>query len=135
MRILSEAHYPELPNYYRGKVRENYDLPDGSRIIISTDRLSAFGPASLSRLEAGRSDAALSAGNLRQAGIGQVAIHDAAGSDNGTIADRDTGQDNSARADPHVVADSNSRTGRLIMFVKNAFRDRKVGDRARMMVV
>ncbi|SIR03876.1 phosphoribosylaminoimidazole-succinocarboxamide synthase [Rhizobium sp. RU33A] len=42
MRILSEAHYPELPNYYRGKVRENYDLPDGSRVIISTDRLSAF---------------------------------------------------------------------------------------------
>lgn len=42
MRILSDAHYPELPNYYRGKVRENYDLPDGSRIIISTDRLSAF---------------------------------------------------------------------------------------------
>ncbi|AOG10764.1 phosphoribosylaminoimidazolesuccinocarboxamide synthase [Agrobacterium sp. RAC06] len=42
MRILSEAHYPELPNYYRGKVRENYDLPNGSRIIISTDRLSAF---------------------------------------------------------------------------------------------
>ncbi|MGL4197675.1 MAG: phosphoribosylaminoimidazolesuccinocarboxamide synthase [Allorhizobium sp.] len=42
MRILSEAHYPELPNYYRGKVRENYDLSDGSRIIISTDRLSAF---------------------------------------------------------------------------------------------
>ncbi len=31
MRILSEAHYPELPNYYRGKVRENYDLPDGNR--------------------------------------------------------------------------------------------------------
>jgi phosphoribosylaminoimidazole-succinocarboxamide synthase len=42
VRILSEAHFPELPNYYRGKVRENYDLPDGSRIIISTDRLSAF---------------------------------------------------------------------------------------------
>ena len=42
MRILSEAHFPELPNYYRGKVRENYDLPDGNRIIISTDRLSAF---------------------------------------------------------------------------------------------
>ena len=42
MRILSEAHYPELPNYYRGKVRENYDLPDGRRILISTDRLSAF---------------------------------------------------------------------------------------------
>jgi len=42
LRILSEAHFPELPNYYRGKVRENYDLADGSRIIISTDRLSAF---------------------------------------------------------------------------------------------
>jgi phosphoribosylaminoimidazole-succinocarboxamide synthase len=42
LRILSEAHFPELPNYYRGKVRENYDLADGSRILISTDRLSAF---------------------------------------------------------------------------------------------
>ncbi|QLF68196.1 phosphoribosylaminoimidazolesuccinocarboxamide synthase [Peteryoungia desertarenae] len=42
MRILSEAYFPELPHYYRGKVRENYDLPDGRRIIISTDRLSAF---------------------------------------------------------------------------------------------
>ncbi|MUZ74627.1 phosphoribosylaminoimidazolesuccinocarboxamide synthase [Agrobacterium vitis] len=42
MRILKEAFFPELPNYYRGKVRENYDLPDGSRVIISTDRLSAF---------------------------------------------------------------------------------------------
>ncbi|WP_320201465.1 phosphoribosylaminoimidazolesuccinocarboxamide synthase [Agrobacterium sp. rho-13.3] len=42
MRILTEAVIPELPKYYRGKVRENYDLPDGNRIIISTDRLSAF---------------------------------------------------------------------------------------------
>ncbi|MGR6467666.1 phosphoribosylaminoimidazolesuccinocarboxamide synthase [Rhizobium sp. PAMB 3182] len=42
MRILTEAYIPELPNYYRGKVRENYDLPDGSRVIISTDRISAF---------------------------------------------------------------------------------------------
>lgn len=42
MRVLSEAFIPELPNYYRGKVRENYDLPDGRRIIIATDRLSAF---------------------------------------------------------------------------------------------
>ena len=39
---LHEAVIPELPNYYRGKVRENYDLPDGKRILISTDRLSAF---------------------------------------------------------------------------------------------
>jgi phosphoribosylaminoimidazole-succinocarboxamide synthase len=42
VRVLSEAFIPELPNYYRGKVRENYDLPDGRRIIIATDRLSAF---------------------------------------------------------------------------------------------
>src|SRR3954462_10616557 len=41
-RILPDATIPELPNHYRGKVRENYDLPDGRRIIIATDRLSAF---------------------------------------------------------------------------------------------
>jgi phosphoribosylaminoimidazole-succinocarboxamide synthase len=40
--VLWDATIPELPNHYRGKVRENYDLPDGSRIIIATDRLSAF---------------------------------------------------------------------------------------------
>jgi phosphoribosylaminoimidazole-succinocarboxamide synthase len=39
---LEDAFIPELPSYYRGKVRENYDLPDGRRILISTDRLSAF---------------------------------------------------------------------------------------------
>ncbi|ESW84675.1 phosphoribosylaminoimidazolesuccinocarboxamide synthase [Mesorhizobium sp. M0761] len=42
MRVLSDAFIPELPNHYKGKVRENYDLPDGRRIIIATDRLSAF---------------------------------------------------------------------------------------------
>ena len=42
VRVLDEAFIAELPNYYRGKVRDNYDLPDGSRIIISTDRISAF---------------------------------------------------------------------------------------------
>jgi phosphoribosylaminoimidazole-succinocarboxamide synthase len=40
--VLSDAFIPELPNHYKGKVRENYDLPDGRRIIIATDRLSAF---------------------------------------------------------------------------------------------
>lgn len=40
--VLAEAFIPELPGYYRGKVRENYDLPDGRRILIATDRLSAF---------------------------------------------------------------------------------------------
>ena len=42
LRVLSDAFIPELPGRYKGKVRENYDLPDGSRIIIATDRLSAF---------------------------------------------------------------------------------------------
>lgn len=42
LRVLSDAFIPELPNHYKGKVRENYDLPDGRRIIIATDRLSAF---------------------------------------------------------------------------------------------
>ena len=41
-QILRDATIPELPNHYRGKVRDNYDLPDGRRIIIATDRLSAF---------------------------------------------------------------------------------------------
>ncbi|WP_374366871.1 phosphoribosylaminoimidazolesuccinocarboxamide synthase [Dongia sp.] len=39
---LADATIPELPNHYRGKVRDNYDLPDGRRILISSDRLSAF---------------------------------------------------------------------------------------------
>lgn len=42
LRTLSDAFIPELPGRYKGKVRENYDLPDGRRIIIATDRLSAF---------------------------------------------------------------------------------------------
>jgi phosphoribosylaminoimidazole-succinocarboxamide synthase len=40
--VLDDATIPELPNHYRGKVRDNYDLPDGTRILIATDRLSAF---------------------------------------------------------------------------------------------
>ena len=31
-----------LPNRSSGKVRENFDLPDGRRILVATDRLSAF---------------------------------------------------------------------------------------------
>ena len=41
-RTLTEAHIPELPNPYFGKVRDCYDLPDGTRILISSDRISAF---------------------------------------------------------------------------------------------
>lgn len=40
--VLVDVDIPELPNHYHGKVRDNYDLPDGRRIIIASDRLSAF---------------------------------------------------------------------------------------------
>ncbi len=40
--ILSDATIPELPNHYRGKVRDNYDLPGDVRILIASDRVSAF---------------------------------------------------------------------------------------------
>jgi phosphoribosylaminoimidazole-succinocarboxamide synthase len=40
--VLRDATIPELPNHYAGKVRDNYDLPDGRRIIVASDRLSAF---------------------------------------------------------------------------------------------
>lgn len=39
---LIDAEFAELPNFQRGKVRDSYDLPDGRRIMIATDRQSAF---------------------------------------------------------------------------------------------
>ena len=39
---LTEALFPELPGHQSGKVRESYDLPDGRRVMIATDRQSAF---------------------------------------------------------------------------------------------
>ncbi|MBD8906191.1 phosphoribosylaminoimidazolesuccinocarboxamide synthase [Methylorubrum zatmanii] len=41
-QVLDDAEIAGLPNRYRGKVRDNYDLPDGRRILIATDRISAF---------------------------------------------------------------------------------------------
>ena len=41
-QVLRDATIPELPNHYSGKVRDNYDLADGRRILIATDRISAF---------------------------------------------------------------------------------------------
>ena len=41
-RTLPHARIAELPNPYFGKVRDCYDLPDGTRILVTTDRLSAF---------------------------------------------------------------------------------------------
>ncbi len=41
-QVLRDAIDPDLPGLYRGKVRDNYDLPDGRRILVTSDRLSAF---------------------------------------------------------------------------------------------
>jgi len=41
-RTLPQARIPELPSPYFGKVRDCYDLPDGTRLLISSDRISAF---------------------------------------------------------------------------------------------
>lgn len=38
---LDETNLP-LPGRTRGKVRDWYDLPDGQRLMVTTDRLSAF---------------------------------------------------------------------------------------------
>src|SRR5580765_6368212 len=38
---LDETNLP-LPGRTSGKVRDWYDLPDGKRLIVTTDRLSAF---------------------------------------------------------------------------------------------
>jgi len=40
--VLTDATIAELPNHYRGKVRDCYDMPDNTRIIITSDRISAF---------------------------------------------------------------------------------------------
>ena len=40
--VLTDAEFPELPAFHRGKVRDSYDLADGRRVMIATDRQSAF---------------------------------------------------------------------------------------------
>ena len=40
--VLTDAQFSELPNFQRGKVRDSYDLDDGRRVMIATDRQSAF---------------------------------------------------------------------------------------------
>ena len=42
---LTDAEFSELPNFYRGKVRDAYGLSEGRRLLISTDRQSAFDQA------------------------------------------------------------------------------------------
>ena len=41
-RTLPHARIPELPGAYFGKVRDCYDVAEDRRILIATDRLSAF---------------------------------------------------------------------------------------------
>ncbi len=41
-RTLPHARIPELPNPYFGKVRDCYDLENNTRLLISSDRISAF---------------------------------------------------------------------------------------------
>jgi phosphoribosylaminoimidazole-succinocarboxamide synthase len=42
LRTLPHARIPELPNPYFGKVRDCYDLDNATRILVTTDRISAF---------------------------------------------------------------------------------------------
>ncbi len=39
---LTETDFSALGKKYEGKVRDNYSLPDGRRVIVVTDRISAF---------------------------------------------------------------------------------------------
>ena len=39
---LTDGYFPWLPHFQRGKVRDSYDLPDGRRVMVATDRQSAF---------------------------------------------------------------------------------------------
>jgi len=39
---LTDAEFSELPGFYRNKVRDAYQLPGRRRLLISTDRQSAF---------------------------------------------------------------------------------------------
>jgi len=39
---LDRSDFPLLGKKYEGKVRDNYSTPDGKRVIVVTDRISAF---------------------------------------------------------------------------------------------
>ena len=41
-RTLAETDLDHLGTKYEGKVRDNYTTPDGKRVIVATDRISAF---------------------------------------------------------------------------------------------
>ena len=39
---LESVSLPRLGRFYGGKVRDNWSLPDGRRVLVTTDRISAF---------------------------------------------------------------------------------------------
>src|SRR5687768_7814580 len=41
-KTLNGTDFPSLGEKYEGKVRDNYSTPDGRRILVVTDRISAF---------------------------------------------------------------------------------------------
>ena len=41
-KTLDGTRFPDLGHYYEGKVRDNYTTRDGRRILVATDRISAF---------------------------------------------------------------------------------------------
>jgi phosphoribosylaminoimidazole-succinocarboxamide synthase len=41
-RTVDATDFPGLGKKYEGKVRDNYSLPDGTRVLVTTDRISAF---------------------------------------------------------------------------------------------
>ncbi len=41
-KTLERTDFPALGRKYEGKVRDNYTTADGRRIIVVTDRISAF---------------------------------------------------------------------------------------------
>src|SRR5438445_13504491 len=42
MQVLSSAHVEGLPLLRRGKVRDTFQLADGTLLMVATDRISAF---------------------------------------------------------------------------------------------
>jgi phosphoribosylaminoimidazole-succinocarboxamide synthase len=41
-KTLARTDFPSLGEKYEGKVRDNYSTPDGRRVLVVTDRISAF---------------------------------------------------------------------------------------------
>ncbi len=41
-KTLNGTDFPSLGKKYEGKVRDNYSTPDGHRVLVVTDRISAF---------------------------------------------------------------------------------------------